>query len=157
MRMQATIKHTPNAFSEAAIAAGRQVWLAGLGAAAMSQDWIEAEAGNTFKTLVREGAVVESRTLRYIGDRLGPSVTRATALWRQTRATVQTTVRQAADSAVLFVRDTLPPLQSSVKPAATRADAGAKVKVAGKAARAPVAAKTRRAAAKRTATKRVAR
>jgi len=108
MRLQATLKYKPNELSGAALAASRQVWLAGLGAAVVSRDWIQAEAGNTFRTLVKEGTVVESRAIRFVGDQLETSMTRANALWKKTRATVQSTVRQAADSAVLLVKETLP-------------------------------------------------
>lgn len=108
MRLQATLKYKPNELSGAALAASRQVWLAGLGAAVVSRDWIQAEAGNTFRTLVKEGTVVESRAIRFVGDQLETSMTRANALWKKTRATVQSTVRQAADSAVLLVTETLP-------------------------------------------------
>lgn len=151
MRTQVTTKFTPNEISEAALAASRQVWLAGLGAAVVSRDWIAAEAGNTFKTLVREGTAVESRAIRFIGDQLGTSMTRANALWKQTRSTVQTTVRQAADTAVLFVKDTLPrslPLiDLAAQPKARRA--ATKTKRSLKPARKPIAAKAKRVVSKR--------
>ena len=158
MRTQVTTRFTPNEISEAALAASRQVWLAGLGAAVVSRDWIATEAGNRFKTLVKEGTAVESRAIQFIGDQLGTSMTRANALWKQTRSTVQTTVRQAADTAVLFVKDTLPvalPLMDlPAKPKAKRAATTAKRSI--KSARKPLAVKAKRVVSKRTA-KRVAR
>ena len=102
------LKYKPNELSSTALAASRQVWLAGLGAAVISRDWIQAEAGSTFRSLVKEGTVVESRAIRFVGGQLESGVLRANALWRTTRSRVQSTVRQAADSAVLFVKDTLP-------------------------------------------------
>ena len=35
----------------------------------MTRDWVQTEAGNTFKTLVREGSVVESQAVRFVGNR----------------------------------------------------------------------------------------
>jgi hypothetical protein len=102
------VRILPAELSGAALAASRQVWLAGLGAAVVSRDWLQSEAGNTFRSLVREGTVVESRAIRFVGDQLETGVTRANHVWRRTRATVQARVRQAADSAVLFVTDVLP-------------------------------------------------
>ena len=50
--------------------ASRQVWLAGLGAAVVTRDWAQSEAGNVFRSLVKEGTLVESRTIRMVGNRL---------------------------------------------------------------------------------------
>ena len=82
----------PAQFSEAAILASRQVWLAGLGAAVVTRDWVQHEAGTVFKTLVKEGTAVESRAIRLVGDSIETSVKRANGMWRQTRHTVETTV-----------------------------------------------------------------
>jgi len=125
-------KYTPYQISDAALAASRQVWLAGLGAAAVSREWIQTEAGNTLKTLVKEGSVVESRAIRTLGKGVESSMLRANALWHEARHNVQSTVRQVADNAVLFVKETLPrnlPLLATPvkpverKPAAKRATA----------------------------------
>ena len=51
--------------------ASRQVWLAGLGAAVVTRDWAQNEAGDVFRSLVKEGTAVESKTIRMVGDRLG--------------------------------------------------------------------------------------
>lgn len=105
---QSTLNLQPSHLSEAALAASRQVWLAGLGAAVVTRDWMQNEAGSVLKTLVKEGTAVESRAIRYVGDRIEGSVTRANSLWRRTRSTVETTVKTYADTAVMLVRETLP-------------------------------------------------
>lgn len=90
----------PNRLGEAAINASRQVWLASLGAAVVTRDWMQTEAGDVFKTLVKEGTVVESRAIRFVGDRIETSVSFANSVWKETRKTVEATVRQAAGAAV---------------------------------------------------------
>ena len=45
------------------IAASRQVWLASLGAAVVTRDWAQREAGSVFRTLVKEGTAVESKAI----------------------------------------------------------------------------------------------
>jgi polyhydroxyalkanoate synthesis regulator phasin len=98
----------PVQFGEAALAASRQVWLASLGATAVTRDWVQAEAGDVFKTLVKEGSVVESRAIRFVGDRFENSVTRANTVWKRTRKTVESSVKQAANAAVDFAQQVLP-------------------------------------------------
>ncbi len=66
--------------ANAVINASRQVWLASLGAAVVTRDWAQSEAGTVFRSLVKEGTLVESRTIRIVGDR-----SRARSRWR-TRA-----------------------------------------------------------------------
>jgi len=113
---------------EALFAASRQVWLAGLGAAVVTRDWAQNEAGALFRTLVREGTAVESRTFRLVGERVESSISLANDLWRQTRGSVTRTVKHAADSATTLVRETLPkrlpkvelPTAFRAKPAGTR-------------------------------------
>ena len=63
-----------NALAESALFASRQVWLAGLGAAVVTREWARHEAGNTFRTLVKEGTAVESNAIRVVGDRVESSV-----------------------------------------------------------------------------------
>src|SRR6185369_15211183 len=48
--------------------ASRQVWLASLGAAVVTREWAEREAGNVIRTLIKEGTAVESRAFRLVGD-----------------------------------------------------------------------------------------
>lgn len=121
--------------------ASRQIWLAGLGAAALTRDWAESGAGPMFRSLVKEGTLVEARTMRVVGDRLETSYARANSVWRQARAVVQSGVRDAAGSAVALVQRTLPrslpqvklpamagaaPARKTAKKAATKAAAKSK-------------------------------
>lgn len=108
MLKQATTNFYPLHFGEAALAASRQVWLAGLGATVVTRDWVQTEAGDMFKTLVKEGTVVESRAIRFVGDRIESSVTRANTVWKRTRRTVESSVKQAATAAVDFAQQVLP-------------------------------------------------
>ena len=62
------------ALPDAVIAASRQVWLAGLGAAVVTREWADKEAGTMFRKLVREGTIVESRAFRIVGERIDTSV-----------------------------------------------------------------------------------
>ena len=88
--------------------ASRKVWLAGLGAAVVTRDWAQAEAPAVFRNLVKEGTLVESRTIRIVGDRIEGTFTRANMLWQRARDSVQATVKQATDSAVTLVSSNLP-------------------------------------------------
>jgi len=98
----------PNRISEAAIHASRQMWLASLGAAVVTRDWVQSEAGDVFKTLVKEGTVIESRAIRFVGDRIETSVSLANSVWKETRKTVESTVKQAADTALSIAQQVLP-------------------------------------------------
>ena len=93
---------------EALFAASRQVWLASLGAAVVTREWAQNEASALFRTLVKEGTAVESRTFRKVGERLEGSFSMANDLWRSARGTVTQSVKQAADTATTLVRETLP-------------------------------------------------
>ena len=121
--LKSSVHLQPTRLSEAAINASRQVWLASLGAAVVTRDWVQHEAGTVFKTLVKEGTAVESRAIRLVGDSIETSVKRANGMWRQTRHTVETTVRAYADTAVTLVKETLPrslpkiDLPAAMKPA----------------------------------------
>lgn len=109
---------------EALIAASRQVWLASLGAAVVTRDWAQNEAGALFRTLVKEGTAIESRTFRLVGERVESSISMANDLWRQTRNGVTQTVKQAADTATTLVREKLPKRLPKVElPVAFRAKA----------------------------------
>jgi len=143
----------PNRLGEATIAASRQVWLASLGAAVVTREWVQTEAGDMFKSLVKEGTVVESQAVRFVGNRLETSFSTANSMWRQTRRTVESTVKQAADAAVSFAQQVLPrslpafelPLAPKTRKAAVKTPQKAKRAV-------KVAKKTRRTG--RAATKR---
>lgn len=106
--LKSTSNLQPNRFGEAAINASRQVWLASLGAAVVTRDWVQTEAGSKFKALVREGSVVESQAVRFVGDRLETSISLANTVWKETRRTVESTVKQAAGAAVSFAQQVLP-------------------------------------------------
>jgi hypothetical protein len=143
----------PHRLGEATIAASRQVWLASLGAAVVTREWVQTEAGDMFKSLVKEGTVVESQAVRFVGHRLETSFSTANSMWRQTRRSVESTVKQAADAAVSFAQQVLPrSLPAFELPLAPKTRKAA-VKIPKKAKRAvKVARKTKRAG--RTATKR---
>src|SRR5689334_10878741 len=68
------------------LAAPRHVWLATLGAAAFTRDWAQREAGTTFRTLVKEGAELEARTLHDVGARVEHALAQARAWSRSARA-----------------------------------------------------------------------
>jgi hypothetical protein len=108
MQKQSFAVFKPYPFGEAALAASRKVWLAGLGATVVTRDWLQSEAGRVFRTLVREGTVVESRAIRFVGDQVESSLTRANATWRRTRRTVEATVKQAATSVVDYAQQVIP-------------------------------------------------
>ena len=93
---------------ETLIAASRQVWLASLGAAVVTGEWAQKEAAPLFRTLVKEGTAIESRTFRLIGDTVETSFTRANSLSHQARSVVTGTVKQYAETATTLVRETLP-------------------------------------------------
>lgn len=139
--MRTSIQSRTNPVGDAVMNASRQMWLAGLGAAVVTRDWAQSEAGQVFRTLVKEGTAVESRTIRLVGDRLEGSFAVANTIWKQARTTVHATVKQAADTAVTLVQSNLPKslpkvtLPAMLKPAAP-AKATKRVKRATKAKRA---------------------
>ncbi|MFO1315244.1 MAG: phasin family protein [Burkholderiales bacterium] len=106
--MRTTVHSRTTPVGDTVLNASRQVWLASLGAAVVTRDWAQSEAGNVFRTLVKEGTAIESRTIRLVGDRIETSFAAANTLWRRARGTVQSTVRQAADTAVTLVQNNLP-------------------------------------------------
>ena len=123
--MQSSPAFRTAAVGDKVLNAYRQVWLAGLGAAAVTRGWAGKEAGTAFRTLVREGTAVESRARRYVDTRLGPTVVQANSLLREARRTMT----RYADTAVTLVREmpvTLPRIELAAfmrreKPAARRA------------------------------------
>lgn len=106
--LRTNLNFQPNRLGEAAMNAPRQMWLASLGAAVVTRDWVQTEAGDVFKTLVKEGTVVETRAIRFVGNRLETSFTFANSVWKETRRTVESTVKQAADTAVNLAQQVLP-------------------------------------------------
>lgn len=100
MLKQTAERLNANRFADAAIAASRQVWLAGLGAAMITRDWARNDAGHVFRALVKEGASVESHAKRVIGKQLNASIAAATHAMTKARATATTTVNGLVDTAV---------------------------------------------------------
>jgi hypothetical protein len=97
--LKQTADFNANQAAETVLAASRQVWLAGLGAVAISRDWAQHRASDVFKGLVKQGSAVESRAIRVIGSRVETSIETAEALWNQARRTVMTTVNSVAENA----------------------------------------------------------
>jgi hypothetical protein len=87
-------------FTGVAIAASRQVWLAGLGAAIVTRDWARNDAGHVFRALVNEGASVESHAKRVIGKQIDMSIAAASDIVTKARKTALTTVNGLVDTAV---------------------------------------------------------
>jgi hypothetical protein len=112
--------------ADAAFAASRQVWLAGLGAAAVARHWAKNDAGDTLRALVKEGSVVETQAIRVIGSGVETSLATASSIWNRTREQVRATVTALADTAVAA----LPTLKAPVK--ATRKSPVAKPRKAAK-------------------------
>jgi hypothetical protein len=108
MARQATYTLNPYELTEAARNASRQVWLASLGAAVVTRDWVQSEARPMFKKMVREGTTVESRAIRFVGDTVETSMERANTVWKRTRRTVESTVRKAADTVVGVAQQVYP-------------------------------------------------
>jgi len=154
MQRQSTMSFNPYQLGENALAAPRQMWLASLGAAALTSDWVQGEARKTFKSLVKEGTVVETRAVTFVSGRIEDSMTRANGVWRQTRATVESGVRQAAETAVALAQKAIPrnlpkiemPLMA--KPAAKRATKATKAAKTVKARAVKGAKKAKRAVKK---------
>ena len=147
--MRTNIYIRTNPVGDAVLHASRQVWLASLGAAVVSREWAQAEAGNVFRTLVKEGTAVESKTIRMVGDRIENSFATANSLWKQARSTVQSTVRQAADTAVTIVQNNIP--RSLPKVTLPAMLAPTKARTAAKKAAKKRTTKAKRAAKARTA------
>jgi hypothetical protein len=87
-----------NRVADAAFAASRQVWLAGLGAAIVTRKWARDDAGHVFRALVKEGAGVETRAIRVLGRRIESSIVVATTAWNRARDAAQATVNGLVES-----------------------------------------------------------
>jgi hypothetical protein len=116
MQKQATFSLSNNQFADSALAASRQVWLASLGAAAVTRDWALEEAGTTFRTLVKQGSAVETRAIRVLGNRIETSIATASSLWKQASKAVLTSVNTLGETA----RSALPILKAPVTAKAPR-------------------------------------
>src|SRR5271166_3622113 len=92
-----------NRVADVAFAASRQVWLAGLGAATMTRQWARKDAGQAFRTLVKEGSTVEARALRRVGRQVDSSLVLATKAWSMARDAAQTTLSALVESVAAVV------------------------------------------------------
>jgi Poly(hydroxyalcanoate) granule associated protein (phasin) len=137
--------------ADAAFAASRQVWLAGLGAAAVARHWAKNDAGDTLRALVKEGSVVETQAIRVLGSGVETSLATASSIWNRTREQVRATVTALADTAVAA----LPTLKAPVK--VTRKSPVAKPRTPRKAAKSPASKRARPAARRVKHTSRKAR
>ena len=99
----------------AMIAAPRHLWLATLGAAAVTREWAERDAAAMFRSLIKEGTVVESRAINLVGHRIGSSMKRANALARDARSGVKSSVESLANAASTFVRTKVPTVRAQVR------------------------------------------
>ena len=135
MQKQASFGIPSNPITEAAINASRQVWLAGLGAAAVTRDWARTEAARTFRTLVKEGSAVETKAIRDLSKRVETSVATATSLWRQTRATTMTAANTIAQNASAALSKFKAPIVVRSAPAKARKAVKATRKSAGRTTR----------------------
>ncbi|HET9765083.1 MAG TPA: phasin family protein [Casimicrobiaceae bacterium] len=109
---------------DAALFASRQVWLAGLGAARATRHWAVNDAGDTFRSLVKEGEVVEGRARRIIGKQMGNSLALATGAWNSARHTALTAVNGWVDAAAAALpRLRTPALAKSAAKTARRSPA----------------------------------
>ena len=106
--------------ADAALAASRQVWLAGLGAAIATRDWARNDAGNVFRTLVKEGEVVEKRAMRVIGRQVDSSFALATTAWNKARHAALSTVNGLVDTAASRVAPKAKKAASRAKPRQAR-------------------------------------
>ena len=156
--MQPSYAIRPALVGERMAATARQVWLAGLGAAVVTRDWAEKEAGHVLRSLVREGTAVESRAIRFVGERVETSVTRANAMLRQARTSLQGAVKDYTDGAMTLVRTSLPralpridAMLRPTQPAKRAAKPAAKTVSAKSVKRAKHAKRSLRPAAKRAA------
>ena len=109
--MSNTIRLSVPVAGGALFAAPRQIWLATLGAAAVTREWADKEAGTLFRTLVKEGSAVESHALRFVGNRVETSVKRANAFARDARNGVKASLDSLAGVASL-VRAKLPTVRA---------------------------------------------
>ncbi|HTS23339.1 MAG TPA: phasin family protein [Casimicrobiaceae bacterium] len=98
------LKATPDSFgtarmTSAGINAPRQLWLAGLGAATVTRQWAVNDAGHLFRSLVREGTVVENRARRVIGKQVDDSLALAIVACNKARRVALSTIGELAGTA----------------------------------------------------------
>ncbi len=107
--------------TDTALAASRQVWLAGLGAAVVTRQWAANDAGDMFRSLVKEGEVVEGRARRVIGRQVDNSIALAASLWNSARHTALTTMNGLVDAAAAALPRFRAPAGAKAKPVPAKA------------------------------------
>jgi len=107
--------------ADSALAASRQVWLAGLGAAMVTRDWARNDAGHVFRALVKEGSTVEARAKRAIGKQVGLSLSAASDALTKARSVALTTVNGVVETAVAALPKFRVPIASTRSAPAKRA------------------------------------
>jgi len=129
--MQKQMMNGTNAsrLADAAFAASRQVWLAGLGAAAVTRQWAKNDAGHALRTLIKEGSVVESQAIRVIGNGVETSLATAGSLWSRTRQQLRATVTAFANTAAAALPQ-LKTVRIARKPSLAKPPKAAKKRVA---------------------------
>ncbi len=132
MQKQANTGLYSNALTDAALAASRQLWLAGLGAAAYTREWAKSEAGKNFRALVREGSAVESQAVRMLDKRIERSVATANVLWKHARATAMSAAAKLADNATAAFTRVKAPVKAAAKTRSAPTKARKTVKAAPK-------------------------
>lgn len=157
--MTNTIRMTAPRAGDNVLAASRQVWLAALGAASVTRDWADKDMALAFRSLVAEGAKVESKLLRRVGRRLEANASRGSAILRHARLGLESSAQMVADAAASLARRTLPRVRIALTAGTVATDARAPramspAKPAKRAARARKLPKAT-AAGKRRATRRV--
>jgi len=111
MQKQTMNEMNAGRLADAAFAASRQVWLAGLGAASVTRLWAKNDAGRTLRALIKQGSAVETQAIRILGNGVETSLATASSLWNRTRNQVRSTVTVLTDTAAAA----LPQLKASVK------------------------------------------
>jgi len=109
--------------TDIALSASRQVWLAGLGAATVTRQWAANDAVPMFRSLVREGEVVEGRARRVIGRQVGNSIALASAAWNTARDTARTTVTGFVHTATAAMPKLRTPAKASAPKSVRRSPA----------------------------------
>lgn len=128
MLKQAAANLSATRVADAALAASRQVWLAGLGAATVSRQWARNDAGHVFRTLVKEGSAMETRALRVIGKQIDSSLAVATSTWNKARHTALSTVNGLVDTAAAALPRLKAPVVALRKAAAKPKKTGSRAK-----------------------------
>jgi len=108
-----TINENASRLADAAFAASRQVWLAGLGAAAVTRQWAKNDAGNTLRSLIKEGSAVETQAIRVLGSGVETSLATASSIWNRTRQQVRATVTAVADTAIAALPNMKVPVKAT--------------------------------------------